>query len=124
MNMTHTLFSVPGDSNQVKRMNQRLSAIAFPGQQNLALSMDTDAKSYCGKWNVLNGLLKTWEEENNEMRLKRVNPNQLNKVLIFTKSRKLLDYIIWTVQYEGTCFLPVFGHNSHCLRPNTVADFT
>jgi superfamily II DNA/RNA helicase len=102
-------------------LNQRLQEIAFPGSNpaQALLPMETDQEEYCGKWKVLNGLLKQWQDENSE--LERIDESgdqktsaKRNKVLIFTKSRKLLDVIGATLDYEGTMLaLSVFHSHGY-----------
>ena len=45
---------------------------------------------YCGKWQVLETLLREWKKE-------------ANKVLIFTKSVKLLDMLEFHLNAQGVC---------------------
>ena len=68
--------------------------------------MQINQEEYCGKWKVLNGLLKQWQDENHELERIEESEDQKtsakrNKVLIFTKSKKLLDAIGSTLDYEG-----------------------
>jgi hypothetical protein len=106
---------VEGDSNE---LNQRLQEIAFPGNNRTQalLPTETNQEEYCGKWKVLNGLLKRWQDENNE--LERIDESEdqqtaakRNKVLIFTKSRKLLDVIGATLDYEGAMLASSVCHS-------------
>jgi superfamily II DNA/RNA helicase len=68
--------------------------------------MSSSPEEESGKWRVLRGLLEDWRDENDELE-RSTSPEdktlatKLNKVLIFTKSRKLLDYIACTLSYEG-----------------------
>lgn len=89
-------------------MNSRLLEIAYPDFTRVErfVPADGNPNDYSGKWRVLNGLLHDWSHENDEkMRSATfgdaILAKELNKVLIFTKSRKLLEYIAWTLQYEG-----------------------
>jgi len=70
--------------------------------------MNSSPEEESGKWRVLKGLLEDWRDENDTIERSAapgdtVLAAKLNKVLIFTKSRKLLDYIACTLSYEGRC---------------------
>jgi superfamily II DNA/RNA helicase len=100
-------------------LNQWLQGIAFPGNNpaQVLSPMETNQEEYCGKWKVLNGLLKQWQDENHELeRIEESEDQQTfakrNKVLIFTKSKKLLDAIGATLDYEGA-MIALSVYHSH-----------
>lgn len=115
-----------GESEETRFLNQELRSIAFPNQQTSQYmsALEMNLGEDCGKWNVLKGLLEEWHEENeaikelgstNDPR----NTTSLNKVLIFTKSKKLLDCIDHALQYRGTL---LFGYLRCPLIHITVQD--
>jgi hypothetical protein len=89
-------------------MHLQLQAVAFPEMTSVErfAPMSSSPEEESGKWRVLRGLLEDWRNENDEIE-RLATPEdaalatKLNKVLIFTKSRKLLDYIACTLSYEG-----------------------
>ncbi|KAJ7482264.1 RAD26-like SNF2 family DNA-dependent ATPase [Mycena galericulata] len=69
----------PTDTHEQLVRNRELAAIAFPDGDAPTFGVAILDKRYCGKWAVLLSLLRDWRKD------------KTNKVLIFTKSVKLLD---------------------------------
>ncbi|PVG00118.1 hypothetical protein CPB86DRAFT_806025, partial [Serendipita vermifera] len=118
------------ESEQARRIKKKLQAIAFPNKSTgeLLISLNTDAKSSCGKWRVLQGLLEQWQEENNQLdRIdasgQRATSLRRNKVLIFTRSRKLLEFIQFTMDYEGYNTRQLQGDMKPEDRQKSIMDF-
>jgi len=91
-------------------MHLQLQAAAFPEMTSVErfAPMSSSPEEESGKWRALRGLLEDWRDENDEIERSLTSEDaalatKLNKVLIFTKSRKLLDYIACTLSYEGKC---------------------
>jgi hypothetical protein len=102
--------TVKSESDDVYAMHLQLQAVAFPEMTSVErfTPMSSSPEEESGKWRVLRGLLEDWRDENDEIERSAVPEDtalatKLNKVLIFTKSRKLLDYIACTLSYEGMC---------------------
>ena len=60
--------------------NRELASMAFPSGSIPKYGPAMLRPEFCGKWQVLETLLRQWKRE-----------KEANKVLIFTKSVKLLD---------------------------------
>ncbi|KAF8183787.1 P-loop containing nucleoside triphosphate hydrolase protein [Mycena galopus ATCC 62051] len=90
----------PDDNQEQRERNRELRAVAFPDPAHPAPTY-TEAimdPKYCGKWKVLLSLLKRWKKD-----------DSTNKVLIFTKSVKLLDMLAYQLQAAHYGFLKLDG---------------
>ncbi|KAJ7805848.1 SNF2 family N-terminal domain-containing protein, partial [Mycena leptocephala] len=88
----------PNDTKEQLIRNRELAAIAFPHNNAPAYGLAMMESKYCGKWDVLLGLLKEWRED------------RTNKVLIFTKSVKLIDMMSHQLKKEGYGYLQLDGN--------------
>ncbi|KAG8964466.1 hypothetical protein FRC03_001782 [Tulasnella sp. 419] len=108
------LLIYPGptdESEQVKR-NRDLLKIAFPGRNPGTYTMVLHNKELCGKWDVLSRLLKVWYDE-----------GAGNKVLIFSKSLKLLEFLTYSLEQEGTNFRKLDGKTKQDERYRNIDEF-
>ncbi|KAJ7619521.1 RAD26-like SNF2 family DNA-dependent ATPase [Roridomyces roridus] len=80
----------PKDTLEQLKRNRELADRVFPGNAPAFEMAITDAK-YCGKWAILLTLLRDWRKQ-----------DKTNKVLIFTKSVKLLDMMVFQLQTMET----------------------
>ncbi|KAH0833982.1 RAD26-like SNF2 family DNA-dependent ATPase [Lanmaoa asiatica] len=70
--------------------HRELAELAFAGESIPKFGTAMMQPSFCGKWTVLDTLLKDWRKDRS------------NKVLIFTKSVKLLDMLEFHLKNRGT----------------------
>ncbi|KAF7373355.1 DNA excision repair protein ERCC-6-like 2 [Mycena sanguinolenta] len=105
------ILPTPTDTPEQLIRNRELAAVAYP---------DGDAPSYklaildprlCGKWKVLLGLLKDWRKD------------LTNKVLIFTKSVKLLEMMAYQLSVAGYGFLQLAGSTKVAERMPIIDKF-
>ncbi|KAJ6542692.1 P-loop containing nucleoside triphosphate hydrolase protein [Mycena capillaripes] len=103
----------PNDTHEQMIRNRELAAIAFPrgNAPTLDMAILDPKKRYCGKWKVLLGLLQEWKQD------------PTNKVLIFTKSVKLLDMMVHQLQAESYRFLRLDGNTKHSDRMPMIDEF-
>lgn len=83
----HLALILPADNDTAEQLerNRRISSIAFPdGAPSYGKAIYLSQN--CGKWQALEQLLDSWLKD------------RLNKVLIFTKSRKLLSMLEFHLQ--------------------------
>ncbi|KAJ7072771.1 RAD26-like SNF2 family DNA-dependent ATPase [Mycena amicta] len=100
----------PGPS--LKR-NRESSALAFPRGNAPTYEMAIMDSGYCGKWLVLMSLLKEW----------RADRAAKNKVLIFTKSVKLLAMMSFQLKIESISFIQLDGSTKGEDRMQLIDDF-
>ncbi|KAG8821745.1 hypothetical protein FRC19_007320 [Serendipita sp. 401] len=124
------ILPVRGESESSAQISQKLQAIAFPNTSNAELfaPMQANPEELCGKWKVLRGLLNDWREENESMNNGDPSDDiatatRRNKVLIFTKSKKLLDFVEHTLQYEGYEYRTLHGDLKREERQKNIAEF-
>ena len=70
--------------------NRELARLAFPANKIPKYGTAMFLSEFCGKWRVLHELLKDWKQD------------RTNKVLVFTKSVKLLEMLEYHLQDQGT----------------------
>ncbi|KIM41907.1 hypothetical protein M413DRAFT_445116 [Hebeloma cylindrosporum] len=87
----------PNDSPEQTSRNRVLAEIAFPDGNIPKYGTAMMQPQYCGKWAALEVLLKEWRKD------------RTNKVLIFTKSVKLLEMLDFHLQTRGYGFLKLDG---------------
>ncbi|PPQ68987.1 hypothetical protein CVT25_009172 [Psilocybe cyanescens] len=113
----HLALIMPGgpkDSPEQVKANRELAHIAFPGDKYRSLpsygqiSMMPEA---CGKWAVLDALLKNWRTD------------KTNKVLIFTKSVKLLEMLEHYLKMQFYSHLKLDGSTKQESRMDIVDQF-
>ncbi|KAK7440022.1 hypothetical protein VKT23_017275 [Stygiomarasmius scandens] len=98
------------DSPEQRERNQRLEKIAFPD----ATGPLGDVKyrpEYCGKWQVLRSLLTEWQKD------------RTNKVLIFSKSVKLIESLAYYLLSRHFKFVSLTGETPNNQRMNIVDQF-
>ncbi|KAG8832857.1 hypothetical protein FRC17_000512 [Serendipita sp. 399] len=124
------ILPVKGEKKASAEISRKLQAIAFPNVSNRELfaPMQANPEEFCGKWRVLRGLLNDWREENDSVGSEEASPNvavttRRHKVLIFTKSRKLLDLVEHTLQYEGYDYRLLHGNLKDEERQKSITDF-
>lgn len=91
------ILPAPNDSSEQTKRNRELVQIAFPDETPPKFGTAMLQPQLCGKWLVLDVLLKDWHEE----------PS--NKVLIFTKSVKLLDMLEFHLRANNFGFCKLDG---------------
>ena len=103
------LDTAPGDTTDQIQRNRELAAEAFPNETPPKYGPAMLNPRYCGKWLVLETLLKEWHKD----------PS--NKVLIFTKSVKLLDMLDFHLSAQSECCdkLPSLGRDRKSTRLNS-----
>ncbi|KAF8312860.1 hypothetical protein DL93DRAFT_2059669 [Clavulina sp. PMI_390] len=101
----------PCDCEQKERSHELLE-IAFPNQPNLRKRSAIYLPNMCGKWNVLKGLLHAWH-----------NAEAKNKVLIFSKSVKLLKFLETEVEKSASKMCYLDGQTKSELRMPLVDSF-
>ncbi|KJA22162.1 hypothetical protein HYPSUDRAFT_164868 [Hypholoma sublateritium FD-334 SS-4] len=87
----------PTDTPEQTARNRTLSEIAFPEGNIPKYGAAMMQPEYCGKWRALEVLLKEWRKD------------KTNKVLIFTKSVKLLDMLDFHLNTKSFPFLRLDG---------------
>ncbi|CAL1697934.1 unnamed protein product [Somion occarium] len=87
----------PSDSSEQIARNRELADIAFPHGRTPKFGPAMLVPDFCGKWMILQKLLEQWRKD------------PLNKVLIFTKSVKLLDMLDFHLKTKGLGFLRLEG---------------
>ncbi|KAJ1300749.1 hypothetical protein OPQ81_002392 [Rhizoctonia solani] len=90
----HVILIFPGfkgETDEQRARRREYVNVAFPGQVVRQADM-AHREDLCGKWQVLSQLLDTWKSEGN------------NKVLIFSKSVKLLEMLEGQLQRKNFNF--------------------
>ncbi|KAJ7160738.1 P-loop containing nucleoside triphosphate hydrolase protein [Mycena filopes] len=102
----------PKDTPDQLVRNRQLAAMAFPNGSAPSYTMAIIDKGYCGKWTVLLGLLREWRKE-----------DLTNKVLIFTKSVKLLEMMAHQLKIASYGYLQLDGHTKQSERMAIIDQF-
>ncbi|KIJ61227.1 hypothetical protein HYDPIDRAFT_97032 [Hydnomerulius pinastri MD-312] len=95
------ILPAPNDSPEQTLRHRELAEVAFPGSTIPKFGTAMLQPSFCGKWSVLDTLLKEWRKDLS------------NKVLIFTKSVKLLDMLEFHLNTNSYGFLKLDGSTKH-----------
>ncbi|KAF7307755.1 RAD26-like SNF2 family DNA-dependent ATPase [Mycena kentingensis (nom. inval.)] len=97
----HLGLILPGtnDTHEQLERNRESAAMAFPNGDAPSFEMAIMDPKLCGKWQVLMSLLTAWKKHKAEK----------NKVLIFTKSVKLLEMMKFQLEFESINFLVLEG---------------
>ncbi|KAF7345108.1 DNA excision repair protein ERCC-6-like 2 [Mycena venus] len=105
------ILPTPNDTLEQLKRNRELQDVAFPngGAPSYGVAM-LDPK-YCGKWKVLLTLLEDWRRD------------RTNKVLIFTKSVKLLEMMSHQLKVAGYGFLQLDGSTKQSERMPMIDRF-
>ncbi|KAJ7041189.1 P-loop containing nucleoside triphosphate hydrolase protein [Mycena alexandri] len=101
----------PNDTKEQLIRNRELASIAFPNGQAPPYTVAIMDKQYCGKWAVLLSLLRDWRKD------------RTNKVLIFTKSVKLLEMMAHQLKVVSYGFLQLDGHTKQSERMAIIDQF-
>ncbi|KAL1938981.1 hypothetical protein VTO73DRAFT_11134 [Trametes versicolor] len=91
------ILPAPTDTIDQTARNRELSRLAFPTGALPKYGPSMLRPEYCGKWQVLETLLKGWKREGG------------NKVLIFTKSVKLLEMLEFHLNSRNYGFVKLDG---------------
>ncbi|KAH7924359.1 hypothetical protein BV22DRAFT_517474 [Leucogyrophana mollusca] len=95
------ILPAPSDSPEQTARHRELAEVAFPGHSIPKYGPAMLQPQFCGKWLVLDTLLKEWRKD------------RLNKVLIFTKSVKLLEMLEFHLNNNSYGFLKLDGSTKH-----------
>ncbi|KAJ7584880.1 P-loop containing nucleoside triphosphate hydrolase protein [Mycena floridula] len=101
----------PDDNPEQQKRNRQLTAEAFPDTEAPTYGPTILQSRYCGKWDVLAKLLSKWRED------------PTNKVLIFTKSVKLLDMLEFHVKQLGYGYKRLDGKVKQDDRMGIIDEF-
>ncbi|OBZ74648.1 DNA excision repair protein ERCC-6-like 2 [Grifola frondosa] len=105
------IFSTPTDTTEQTARNRELSQLAFPEGQVPRYGRAMLRPDYCGKWMVLEKLLEDWRTD------------RTNKVLIFTKSVKLLEMLEFHVRSRGLGYVKLDGSTKQADRMPMIDQF-
>ncbi|KAF9054254.1 P-loop containing nucleoside triphosphate hydrolase protein [Panaeolus papilionaceus] len=101
----------PNDTPEQTLRNRELAEIAFPDGHIPKFGTAMMQAKYCGKWTTLEVLLKQWRTD------------RTNKVLIFTKSVKLLDMLEFHLSSRPYRFLKLDGSTKQQDRMPMIDEF-
>ncbi|KAH8114900.1 P-loop containing nucleoside triphosphate hydrolase protein [Phellopilus nigrolimitatus] len=101
----------PNDTEEQTKRNREVSKIAFKGETIPKYGPAILLPQFCGKWDVLNLLLKEWQKD------------RANKVLIFTKSVKLLDMLDYHLNRNSYSFCRLDGSTKQNERMPLIDKF-
>ncbi|THH04714.1 hypothetical protein EW145_g5316 [Phellinidium pouzarii] len=101
----------PDDTAEQTKRNREISKIAFPGESIPKYGPAILLPQFCGKWDVLNLLLKGWQKTHSD------------KVLIFTKSVKLLDMLDYHLNSNSYSFCRLDGSTKQNERMALIDKF-
>ncbi|KAG8215230.1 RAD26-like SNF2 family DNA-dependent ATPase [Butyriboletus roseoflavus] len=105
------ILPAPTDSQEQTVRHRELAEFAFAGGSVPKFATAMMQPSFCGKWTVLDTLLKDWRKDRS------------NKVLIFTKSVKLLEMLEFHLSNRGYGFLKLDGSTSQPERMPMIDRF-
>ncbi|PPQ63446.1 hypothetical protein CVT24_004978 [Panaeolus cyanescens] len=101
----------PNDTAEQTLRNRELADMAFPDGPIPKFGTAMMQAKYCGKWKTLEVLLTQWRREKS------------NKVLIFTKSVKLLDMLEFHLSSKSYRFLKLDGSTKQSDRMPMIDSF-
>ncbi|KAJ3572782.1 hypothetical protein NP233_g2852 [Leucocoprinus birnbaumii] len=101
----------PNDSPEQTARNRALADIAFPDGNAPKYGAAIMQTRYCGKWATLEVLLREWAKDSS------------NKVLIFTKSVKLLEMLDFHLKTQGYGFVKLEGSTKQSDRMPLIDKF-
>ncbi|KAG2093025.1 P-loop containing nucleoside triphosphate hydrolase protein [Suillus cothurnatus] len=105
------ILPAPNDSPEQTLRNRELAEVAFPDQTIPKYGTAMLLPQFCGKWVVLDTLLREWRKDHT------------NKVLIFTKSVKLLDMLEFHLNTNSYGFLKLDGSTKQSDRMPMIDRF-
>ncbi|KAI0742679.1 P-loop containing nucleoside triphosphate hydrolase protein [Daedaleopsis nitida] len=101
----------PSDSVDQTARNRELASLAFGAGSDLKFGPSMLRPEFCGKWVVLETLLKQWRKD------------PTTKVLIFTKSVKLLQMLEFHLNVQGYGFVKLDGSTKQADRMPLIDRF-
>ncbi|KAG8882394.1 hypothetical protein FRB97_008298 [Tulasnella sp. 331] len=107
------IYPGPGDTVAQAKLNQELMKIAFPQGRPETYASALTNRQLCGKWDALSQLLEKWRD----------NKEEKNKVLVFSKSVKLLQFLSMWLAAEGFNFRQLDGSVAQENRFPLIDDF-
>ncbi|KAI9571817.1 P-loop containing nucleoside triphosphate hydrolase protein [Boletus coccyginus] len=105
------ILPAPTDSQEQTVRHRELAEFAFAGEPVPKFGTAIMQPSFCGKWAVLDTLLKDWRKDRS------------NKVLIFTKSVKLLEMLDFHLKHCSYGFLKLDGSTNRLERMPMIDRF-
>ncbi|KAG9311072.1 P-loop containing nucleoside triphosphate hydrolase protein [Chiua virens] len=105
------ILPAPTDTQEQTIKHRELAGIVYAGESVPKFGTAMMQPSFCGKWTVLDILLKDWRKDAS------------NKVLIFTKSVKLLEMLEFHLSNRGYGFLKLDGSISQPERMPLIDKF-
>ncbi|KAF9463307.1 P-loop containing nucleoside triphosphate hydrolase protein [Collybia nuda] len=105
------ILPAPTDTPEQMRLNRVLAEVAFPDGDIPKYGTVMMQPQFCGKWAVLEILLKEWRKDTT------------NKVLVFTKSVKLLEMLEFHLNTQGYSFLKLDGNTKQVDRMPMIDKF-
>ncbi|OCH88939.1 hypothetical protein OBBRIDRAFT_779245 [Obba rivulosa] len=105
------ILPAPTDTEEQVIRNRELSRLAFPDEDVPKYIASIYNPDFCGKWKVLETLLKEWRKDRS------------NKVLIFTKSVKLLQMLDFHLRNQNLGFITLEGSTKHAERMPLIDQF-
>ncbi|KAF8890663.1 P-loop containing nucleoside triphosphate hydrolase protein [Infundibulicybe gibba] len=105
------ILPAPNDTPEQTIRNRSLAEVAFPDGDIPKYGAAMMQPQFCGKWVVLETLLMEWRKDHS------------NKVLIFTKSVKLLDMLEFHLKARGYGFLKLDGTTKQADRMPMIDKF-
>ncbi|KAJ6526575.1 RAD26-like SNF2 family DNA-dependent ATPase [Mycena vulgaris] len=105
------ILPTPKDNPEQMVRNRGWAAVAFPKGDAPSFGTSIMKKQYCGKWAVLLDLLNTWKTD------------PTTKILIFTKTVKLLEVLAFHLKTEGYGFLQLDGSTKQLDRMPMIDTF-
>ncbi|KAH9922295.1 P-loop containing nucleoside triphosphate hydrolase protein [Epithele typhae] len=109
------ILPAPTDTTDQIARNRELSKTAFPSEVIPKYGPAMLRPEYCGKWQVLDMLLKEWRQD--------VSNEMSNKVLIFTKSVKLLEMLAYHLEAQSYGFVKLDGSTKQSDRMPMIDRF-
>jgi len=91
------ILPAPTDTPEQRERHKTLCTFAFPDNSAPMYGQAELQPQYCGKWAILENLLQEWRQD------------PTNKVLIFTKSIKLLSMLAFHLKNKSYGFLQLDG---------------
>ncbi|KAH6911979.1 P-loop containing nucleoside triphosphate hydrolase protein [Coprinopsis sp. MPI-PUGE-AT-0042] len=101
----------PDDTLEQAKRNRETATIAFPDGNVPVYGVAEMQPQFCGKWSACNVLFKEWRKD------------RTNKVLLFTKSVKLLKMLEYHLSRESYNFLKLDGSVPTAKRMDLIDQF-
>ncbi|KAI0772497.1 P-loop containing nucleoside triphosphate hydrolase protein [Trametes elegans] len=101
----------PWESGEPVLRSREMARLAFPNGPLPKYGPSMLRPEFCGKWMVLETLLRQWKKEGG------------NKVLIFTKSVKLLEMLEFHLESQSLTYVKLDGHTKQSDRMPLIDKF-